>query len=132
MLKARTLTLRIARPVEEVYAYLVNPANLAGWTAVSNGRPQPELGPLMWLFDAPLGTAMVQFTPVNPFFVLDYTVHAGSERAQVAHVRLIRNGLDTVLTHTVVQHPTVSDAAFASEGEWMWSDLLVLKSLMEG
>ena len=30
MLKARTLTVQIARPVKEVYAYLVDPTNLAG------------------------------------------------------------------------------------------------------
>lgn len=131
MLKARTLTVQIARPVEEVYAYLVNPANLAGWTAVSNGRPQPDLGPLMWLFDTPRGTALLQFTPANPFFVLDYTVHAGSEHAQAVHVRLIRNGLHTVMTHISLQQPLMTDETFASDGEWMWSDLLVLKSLME-
>ena len=41
MLKARTLTVEIARPVEDVYNFLVDPANLAGWTLVQNGRPEP-------------------------------------------------------------------------------------------
>ena len=131
MLKARTLTVQIARPVEKVYAYLLDPANLAGWTMVENGRPQPEAGPLAWSFDGPRGAVMVHFTPANPFFVMDYTVHAGGQVTHSAHVRLIPNGAGTVLTHTSVQQPMISDEAFASEEEWLLSDLLVLKSLME-
>ena len=131
MLKARTLTVQIARPVEEIYAYLVDPANLAGWTTVERGRPVPEAGPLVWAFDGPRGTVLVRFTPANPFFVLDYTLHAGGQLTHAAHVRLIPNGTGTVLTHTSVQQPMISDAAFASEEEWLLSDLLVLKSLME-
>ena len=131
MLKARTLTLQIARPVEVIYAYLIEPANLAGWTMVENGRPRPEAGPLVWSFDGPRGTVMVHFTPANPFFVMDYTLHVGGQVTHSAHVRLIPNGAGTVLTHTSVQQPKISDEAFASEEEWLLSDLLVLKSLME-
>lgn len=132
MLKARTLTVQIARPVEEVYAYVVDPANLAGWTMVGEGRPVPEAGALVWAFEGPRGTVMVHFTPPNPFHVLDYSLHAHGIKTHAAHVRLIANGEGTVLTHTSVQQPMISDAAFASEEEWMWSDLQVLKSLLEG
>ena len=45
MLKARTLTVEIARPPEDVYNFLVEPANLAHWTLVQNGRPDPVAGP---------------------------------------------------------------------------------------
>ena len=131
MLKARTLTVQIARPVEEVYAYLVDPANLAGWTTVERGRPVPEAGPLAWAFDGPRGTVLAHFTPANPFLVLDYTLYAGGQLTHAAHVRLLPNGTGTVLTHTSVQQPMISDEAFASEEEWLLSDLLVLKSLME-
>lgn len=131
MLKARTLTVQIARPVEEVYAYLLDPANLAGWTMVEGGRPVPEAGPLAWAFDGPRGTVLARFTPANPFFVLDYALHAGGQQTHSAHVRLIPNGAGTVLTHTSVQQPMISDAAFESEEEWLLSDLLVLKSLLE-
>lgn len=131
MLKARTLTVQIARPIEKVYAYLVDPANLAGWTMVSNGQEHPEAGPLVWSFDGPRGTVMVHFTPPNVFNVLDYALYSHGIKTQSAHVRLIANGEGTVLTHTSVQQPMVPDDAFASEEEWMLSDLLVLKSLLE-
>jgi hypothetical protein len=131
MLKARTLTVQIARPAAKVYDYLVNPANLGGWTTVQNGRPVPGAGPLVWAFDGPRGSVLVHFTPPNPFFMLDYWLEAQGIRTHSAHVRIIANGAGSVLTHTSVQQPGIPDEAFASEEEWMWSDLLVLKSLLE-
>ena len=131
MLKARTLTVEIARPPEDVYNFLVDPANLAGWTLVQNGRPDPTAGPNSWAYDGPRGTVIVHFTEPNPFFVLDYRMQVGPQIIHAAHVRIIPNGRGTVLTHTSVQQPLVSDVMFASEEEWMMSDLLVLKTLME-
>lgn len=131
MLQARTLTVLIKRPIEEVYAFVVDPANLARWTMSGPGRPEPEQGPLIWSFSHPQGRAMVQVTPPNPFFVLDYTVRVGVQVMRAASVRLIRNGNGTVLTHTSVQQPLVSDAVFTSEEEWLQADLMVLKTLME-
>ena len=131
MLKARTLTIEIARPPDDVYNFLVHPANLAGWTLAQNGRPEPSAGPNSWAYDGPRGTVLVHFTPANPFFVLDYRIQSGPQVIHAAYVRVIRNGAGTVLTHTSVQQPLVSDAMFASEEEWTLSDLLVLKTLME-
>lgn len=131
MLKARTLTVQIARPPAKVYEYLVDPANLGGWTTVKNGRRVPEAGPLVWAFDGQRGPVLAHFTPPNAFYVLDYWLEAHGIKIHAAHVRLIPNGETTVLTHTSVQQPMVSDEAFASEEEWMWSDLQVLKSLLE-
>ena len=132
MLKARTLTVEIARQPEDVYNFLVNPANLASWTLVRNGRPEPSAGPNSWAFDGQRGTVIVHFTPANPLFVLDYKMQIGPQVVHAAFVRVIRNGAGTVLTHTSVQQPLVSDVMFASEEEWMLSDLMVLKTLMEG
>jgi uncharacterized protein YndB with AHSA1/START domain len=132
LLKARTLTVEIARPPGDVYNFLVDPANLAGWTLVNNGRPEPKAGPRSWAYDGPRGTVLVHFTPPNPFLVLDYRMQVGPQVIHAAFVRIIPNGAGTVLTHTSVQQPLVSDAMFASEEEWMMSDLLVLKTLLEG
>ena len=132
LLKARTLTIDIGRPPEDVYNFLVDPANLARWTLVKNGRPQPAAGLNSWAFDGPRGPVLVHFTPANPYFVLDYRMQVGPQTTHVAHVRVMRNGAGTTLTHTSVQQPLISDAMFESDGEWMYSDLQVLKTLMEG
>tara|TARA_R110000868_G_scaffold15678_56_gene71463 strand:- start:8921 stop:9322 length:402 start_codon:yes stop_codon:yes gene_type:complete len=131
MLKARTLTVLINRPIQDVYDFLVEPANLARWTLVGPGQAEPEEGPLVWSFDGPHGLVLVRFTPRNAFFVLDYSLQSGPHVWQSSSVRLIRNGNGCVLSHTSVQQPLVSDAVFASEEEWLYSDLLVLKTLME-
>lgn len=131
MLKTRTLTVEINRPIEEVYAFLVEPANLMRWTQVSGGRPEPLKGLRAWSFTGPRGAVLVHFTARNAYHVLDYTVQTSPEFSQTASVRLIRNGSGCVLTHTSVQHQLVSDEAFDSELEWLNSDLLVLKTLME-
>lgn len=132
MLKARTLTVDIARSPEDVYNFLVDPANLAHWTLVQNGRPDPVAGPHSWTYDGAGGRPVtVHFTEPNPYLVLDYRMQIGPQVVQAASVRIIRNGAGSVLTHTSVQQPLVSDLMFASEEEWMKSDLLVLKTLME-
>ena len=131
MLKSRTLTVQIARPVAEVYRFLVDPANLTEWTMVENGRPEHDKGPLVWSFDGPRGRVMARFTLPNPYHVLDYTLASGETMTHSAHVRLIANGEGTELTHTSVHQPGISEEAFASEEEWLMSDLLVLKTLLE-
>ena len=78
------------------------------------------------------GRGTVYFTPANPFFVLDYRMTMGPHTVMVAHVRLMPNGAGSELVHTSVQQPGVSDDSFASEGEWMMADLLVLKNFLEG
>lgn len=131
MLKVRTLTVQIARPVATIYEFLVDPSNLPRWTMVEHGVPQPDMGDHVWSFDGPRGRVLAQFTPPNAYYVLDYTVYQNGQTLQAASVRLIPNGAGSVLTHTSMQQETVSDLAFASEAEWMLSDLMVLKSLME-
>lgn len=131
MLKARTITVDIARPPEDVYNFLVEPGNLERWTLVKNGRPAPEAGPNSWAYDGERGSVIVHFTLPNPFLVLDYKMQMGPQIVHAASVRIIRNGAGTVLTHTSVQQPLVPDSVFESEEEWMRSDLLVLKTLME-
>tara|TARA_R110002020_G_scaffold78708_15_gene197776 strand:- start:759 stop:1157 length:399 start_codon:yes stop_codon:yes gene_type:complete len=131
MLKARTLTVLINRRIDDVYNFLVNPANLARWTLLGPGQAAPEKGPLAWNFEGPYGNVLVRFTPANPYYVLDYSLQSGPHVWQSSSVRLIRNGSGCVLTHTSVQQPLVSDAAFESDEEWLQSDLLVLKTLLE-
>ncbi len=131
MHKSRTLSIQIRRPIEEIYIYLANPANLSGWTMVEGGRPAPEAGALVWTFTGPRGSAQVHFTPPNAHFILDYDVRMDGRIVQAGYVRLIRNGDGTELVHTSIQQEGIADAVFDSEAEWILNDLLVLKTLLE-
>ena len=131
MQNSRTLNVQIHRPIAEVYAYLVNPANLAGWAPVVGGKPVRATGTPVWSFDGPRGTVLVYFTPLNAHFILDYKVHMDGGIMMAAYVRLIENGEGTELVHTSIQQPGIPDERFVSEEEWMRNDLLVLKTLLE-
>ena len=131
MRKSHTINIQIQRPVEEVYAFLGDPQNLASWTMVENGRQVPDSGPLVWAFEGPRGAVLVHFTPPNAHFIMDYTVWMSGDIRQAGYVRLIGNGEGTEMIHTSIQQPDISDAEFESEAEWLTSDLLVLKSLLE-
>lgn len=132
MLKSQTLSVQILRPRAQIYAYLAEPANLARWTTVKGGARVREAGPLVWSFDGPRGKVLAHFTPVSEHFILDYRLVMDGHVARVAYVRLLENGEGTELVHTSVQQPGIADALFDSEAEWMHSDLLVLKSLLDG
>ena len=125
MLKARTLTVLINRPIDEVYGFLSQPDNMARWMPIGSGQAEPAEGPLVWSFVGPDGEIMARFSPPNDLYVLDYTLQSGAHIWQSSSVRLIRNGNGCVLVHTSVQQPLVSDAAF------METDLHVLKTLLE-
>lgn len=131
MLKARTLTVLINRPIDDVYNFLIEPENLARWTLVGAGQPASDEGPGAWSFEGPNGPVLVRFSAANSLHVLDYSLQSGAHVWQASSVRLIRNGNGCVLTHTSVQQPLVSDAAFESEAAWMEADLGVLKTLLE-
>ena len=131
MLKARTLTVLINRPIDDVYGFLTDPTNLGRWTLAKAGQPVPAEGPMAWSFSGPAGPVLVRFGPTNPYHVLDYSVQTGVHVWQSCSIRLIRNGNGCVLVHTAVQQKLVSDAAFESEAMWLEADLLVLKTLME-
>jgi uncharacterized protein YndB with AHSA1/START domain len=128
---AQTLSVHIARPIAEVYAFLVDPANLSRWTAARNGRHEPKAGLLVWSFDGPAGRVLLHFTRPNPFYVLDYKVSENGQTIHEGYVRLIPAGNDTLVTHIAVQEAEVADAQFVSEAEWLTADLLMLKTLLE-
>lgn len=131
MLKARTLTVLIDRPIDDVYDFLTDPTNLGRWTLAVEGQPQAGGGPMAWSYVGPGGPVLVRFSQPNPYHVLDYSMQSGVHVWQSSSMRLIRNGNGCVLVHTSVQQKLVSDAAFESEAAWLEADLLVLKTLME-
>jgi uncharacterized protein YndB with AHSA1/START domain len=131
MPKAQTLSVHIARPITDVYEFMSNPANLSRWTVASNGRHEPKAGLLVWSFDGQDGRVQIHFTRPNPFHVLDYRVYQDGQIIQRGYVRLIADSEGTILTHTAVQEAGVADTQFDSEVEWVMSDLLVLKTLLE-
>ena len=131
MFASRIIKVVIARPFAEVYDFLAEPRNFASWATMPGGRIQ-SLGDGDWLAEMPDSRLVMRFSPRNPYGVLDY--HAspeGAPRGPVVPVRLYPNDEGCELLYTVFRRAGVTDERFASDAEWITSDLERLKSLLE-
>jgi len=127
--ESRTITVRIERPFDKVYEFLVDPANWNQW-AFGLGRNirRSQDG---WIADSDGGVARVQFTPRNSFGVVDHTVIRASGPSVYVPMRLIANGTGCELLFTLFREPSTSDAQFASNAGFVQRDLNGLKRLLE-
>ena len=127
--ESRTITVRIDRPFDEVYEFLVDPANWNQW-AFGLGRNirRSQDG---WMADSDGGVATVQFTPRNSFGVVDHTVIRPTGRRVYVPMRLIANGSGSELLFTLFREPNMADAQFASDAGFVQRDLDGLKRLLE-
>jgi len=131
MLPSQSVIVSIRRPYVEVYDFLADPLNFVHWAAVPGSSMEP-IGGNEWAVEIPRGQAVMKFCPRNQFGVLDYTVRllAGGS-THTTPVRLVANedGVDLVLHW--FRRPGVDDGQFASEIDWLRSDLERLKTLLE-
>jgi len=127
--ESRTITVRIDRPFDKVYEFLVDPANWNQW-AFGLGRNirRSQDG---WVADSDGGIASVQFTPRNSFGVVDHTIIRASGQRVYVPMRLIGNGSGCQLLFTLFREPSMSDAQFASDAGFVQRDLNGLKRLLE-
>jgi hypothetical protein len=127
--ESRTITVRIDRPFDKVYEFLVDPANWNQW-AFGLGRNirRSQDG---WMADSDGGVATVQFTPRNSFGVVDHTVIRPSGKSVYVPMRLIANDSGCELLFTLFREPRMSGAQFASSAGFVERDLNGLKRLLE-
>jgi hypothetical protein len=133
VLNSTFVQIPIERAYEPAYAILSDPRNFPLWSPVLESRFELRGNDgLDWLVDLPTGTAILRFSPANPFGVLDYTIipEDGSGARSTA-LRLLRNGEGCELVGQFFQQPGQSDEAFASYVDWARTDLMVLKSVVE-
>ena len=127
--ESRTLTVRIDRPFDKVYEFLVDPVNWNQWAfGLGKNIRRSQDG---WITDENGGVASVQFTPRNSFGVVDHTVIRASGQRIYLPMRLIINGSGCELLFTLFREPNMSDAQFASDAGFVQRDLNGLKRLLE-
>ncbi|HVW41966.1 MAG TPA: hypothetical protein VHC18_11530 [Amycolatopsis sp.] len=112
--ESRTLTVRIERPLSEVYDFLAQPVNFPKWAS--------GMAP---------GNENVTFTPRNDYGIADHTVHLSDGADVYVPFRAVRNGTGTEVQFTVFRQPEMTEAKFAEDAEWVTKDLHALKSLLE-
>ena len=133
MFKTSVISVFIDRPYSKVYQFLADPSNLTRW--------MPSLGPVLrhvsgdeWIAERPhwpTGPLLLRFTPPNPYGVLDCAVSVVGGATNTTPIRLVPNGRGCEIVYLIRQYPGVTDPAFNSEEEWLRSDLMTVKTMLE-
>ncbi|MGN6104302.1 MAG: SRPBCC family protein [Kofleriaceae bacterium] len=128
-MEARHVSIAIARPPAEVYAYAREPSNLPRWAAGLSGAIEHIDGE--WIADSPMGKVKVRFVDENPFGVLDHVVVLPSGQAVYNPMRVVANAEGSEVIFTLFRRPEVSDAELAADAAAVARDLAALKALLE-
>lgn len=129
MRQSHLIHFAIARPVDEVYAFLADPLNYPRWAAVDGAMVQ--VGPNEWLAQTAFGPRTVRFSERNAYGVLDHAVYARGDEPVTIPMRVVANGEGTELTFVFYRRDGMTDEQFKSTIEWITTDLLTLRSLLE-
>lgn len=131
MRRSHTISLSIDYPYEDAYRFLSEPRNYGEWAAVDQASFRP-LGDGDWSAMTTFGGLRhFRFTPPNPFGVLDHAVYVPGQPLLWTPMRVMPNDEGTELTFTFYQRPGMTDEEFASAIEWITTDFLTLKTLLE-
>jgi Polyketide cyclase / dehydrase and lipid transport len=127
--EVRHVSVSIARPPGEVYAFASKPENLPRWASGAAGTIQLVNGE--WIADGPAGKARIRFVERNALGVLDHDVVLESGATIHVPIRVIPNGTGSEVVVTLVRQPDASDERFAADARWVEKDLNALKALLE-
>jgi uncharacterized protein YndB with AHSA1/START domain len=130
MRRSHTITLQIERPYAVVYQYLVDPRNFPQWAAVE-ASSFTRLDDGDWRAMTPGGLRHYRFTAANEFGVLDHALFEPGAVPMFTPMRVFANDAGTELMFTFFRREGMSDEEFDSTVEWITTDFLTLKSLLE-
>jgi hypothetical protein len=121
---------RIDRPVDEVYAYVVDPANLPDWAPGLGSAVENVDG--RWYVATPMGRVGFAFVERNAHGVLDHEVTLPSGEVIYNPMRVIPDGDGCEAVFTLRRMPDVSDEEFERDANAVADDLARLKKIVEG
>ena len=130
MRRSHTIVTLIECPFDKAYDYLVNPRNFAEWAAV-DPLSYGKLANGDWSGKTNGGLRHFRFTPRNDFGVLDHAMFVPGGPLLYTPMRLIRNDGGSEVHFTFLCRDGMSDQEFESTIEWITSDFLALKSVLE-
>lgn len=123
------LTISIARPPAEVYAYAVDPRHLPAWASGLAGAIREVEG--TWRADSPMGEVRVAFAPRNALGVLDHDVTLPDGTTVHNPMRVMANAEGSEVVFTLFRLPGVTDAQLAVDAATVVRDLQTLKHVLE-
>lgn len=125
----RTLSIRIARPLAQVYDMVTDPPRLTAWASGLASSLEQVDG--KWIGDTPAGRATIRFCPRNEFGVADHWVSLDGKPEIHMPVRVIAHGGRSEVFITVFRQPDMDDATYARDLDWVARDLARLKQVLE-
>jgi hypothetical protein len=128
--ESRTVSVAVARPPGEVYAFAAVPENLPRWA--SGLGTDGERDGDAWVTRMDVGTVRVRFVPRNDLGVLDHDVTFPDGTVVTNPMRVVPNGAGSEVSFTLFRRPGVTAAAFDADAATVLGDLRALKRLLEG
>lgn len=129
MFEVRQMTVSIARPAVEVYAFAHQPENFPKWAAGLGAGLTPDGD--RWIAHGPDGDVHVRFSPENPYGVLDHWVTLPDGAEISIPLRVVANGDGAEVVLTLFRVPGMDDATFERDQGMVAKDLATLKALLE-
>lgn len=130
MLQRHLIHLGIVWPYQATYDFLSDPLNYPTWAAVKASTFRQVEG-LVWAADTEFGPRRVLFCERNPYGVLDHAVYREGDDPVVMPMRVIPNADGCDLTFMYFRRPGMSEPEFRSAVEWVTTDFMILKTLLE-
>lgn len=127
---AQFISVAIARPPADIYAFVSNPENLPKWASGLSGSIRRVSGG--WVADSPMGEVKIEFAEQNSLGVLDHRVTLESGVTVYNPLRVQPNGEGSEVVFTLYRRPGVSDQELREDAGRVRKDLDRLKVLLEG
>ena len=128
-LESKQIGVVIDRPVNEVYDYVSDPANVPEW-APGLGTEVVEVDG-RWYVETAVGRAEVVFAPRNDFGVLDHDVTMPSGEVFYNPMRVFANADGSEVVFTLRRSPGMSSEEFERDAGLVTADLARLKQVLE-
>ena len=128
--ESRHVSVAIARPPDEVYAFAADPRNLPRWATGLSGAIEEVGG--RWFAESPMGRVEVAFAARNAFGVLDHDVTFPTGETFHNPLRVVANGDGSEVVFTVYRREGTTRQAFEADAATVLADLRALASILEG
>lgn len=127
MMTSRTLSISIARPAAQVYAFASKPDNLPRWIRSARVRKSGDA----WIMETPIGPIQIRVVAKNEFGVLDHVATLPDGQEVLNPIRVVPNGAGSEIVFTLFQTAGMSDQRFAEDAASVEADLRSLKGILE-
>ncbi|WP_018140029.1 SRPBCC family protein [Thioalkalivibrio sp. ALJ7] len=124
------ISVYIARPPEDVYAFASNPRNLPLWAEGLAQGKVTEAGP-WWRIETPSGAARVRFVEPNAFGVMDHDVELATGTVFHNPMRVLPNEAGSEFVFSLMRPPGMTDEQYAVDRRAVEHDLQRLKEYLE-